>query len=91
MMYLVTFTLNPPRPIPPKFLEALQGTNEWWHYLDTTWLLSTSESQDALGRRIIPPLTKDDRILIVPIPPNVTLTGWLAQEAWDWINQRRYR
>jgi hypothetical protein len=91
MMYLVSYTLNPPRVLPPAFLTALQGAGEWWHYLDSTWIISTTEDINALSRRIIPPLNPEDRILMVQIMPNAATQGWLAKDAWDWINARRYQ
>lgn len=90
-MYLVTYTLNPPRVPPEAFIAALRNTSEWWHYLDATWILSTPEDIQALSKRIIPPLSPDDRILIAQILPGAATQGWLAQDAWDWINARRYK
>lgn len=60
------------------------GTNRW-HYLESTWLVETSLTADAMSERIraiyqpeyhlVYKLTKADK------------QGWLPKEAWDWINR----
>jgi len=90
MMYVVTYTLNPPRVPPPALIAALQSAGEWWHYLDYTWLLVTSESATEVWNRIAPTITPEDRVLIAQITYLAGLQGWLQKDAWDWITARRY-
>lgn len=90
MMYLVTYMLNPSREAPPGLTQQLQNTREWWHYLDNTWLLSTDETVTDLWARLVGTIRYDDRLLIVQIPGQAPIQGWLAKDAWDWINARRW-
>ena len=89
MMYLVSYTLNPKRDA-TKIITALKSSPDWWHYLDETWLICTSEKVNGLWGRIAPAFINSDRILIVQITPDAASQGWLAQEAWDWFHQRRH-
>lgn len=90
MMYIVTYTLNPKRDA-TKVISELQTMGEWWHYLDETWLLSTFETMDQLWARVAPAFITTDRILIVQFQPLTSYYGWLPKEAWDWIEQHKYR
>lgn len=90
MMYVVTYTLNPPRPMPQPMTTAIQSVGQWWHYLDNTWILMTSESATEVWNRIAPTITTEDRVLIAQITANAGVQGWLPRDAWDWIHARRY-
>ena len=90
MLYLVSYTLNPPRKN-PELEKALQSTGIWWHHLDFTWIIVSQETIEQLYNRIAPHLHKSDHELILEIPPNARYYGWLPKEAWDWIQNNRDR
>ena len=85
MIYLVTYSITAKRDIGP-LIEELKNSNNWWHYIDDTWLISTNESAQDLWRRIAPKFVKSDNVLIVEITKGHTRQGWLAKEAWAWIH-----
>lgn len=88
MLYLVTYQQRPRRD--PKDIDAvLRNGTVWWQYLDTTWLVVTSEAIDRLTNRLYAAITKDDYLLVVSLPANFQFDGWLPQEAWNWIKQHR--
>ncbi len=89
MMYLVTYQLNPPRKN-PELISELQSIGEWWHYLDHVWLITSPQGANDIYNRLAPHINDPDRILIVEILPAAQTQGWLAQDAWDWINARRF-
>jgi hypothetical protein len=91
MMYLVAYALNPARVPPTDLITQLHAPREWWHYIDHTWILSTSESVNEVHNRLIKTLTTADRLLVVQVTAVATSQGWLPEEAWDWINARRYQ
>lgn len=90
MMHLVSYTLRPKRDA-TAIITALQQAGEWWHFLDDTWLIVSSETTEQLYGRIIHNFRTNDSILILQVPPDATYHGWLPKEAWDWFDQRRYR
>jgi hypothetical protein len=65
-------------------LEAeLKRSPNWWHYLQSTWLIATDETATELWNRIAPHVRKIDSVLIIEVCQNVS--GWLPQKAWEWI------
>lgn len=86
-LFLFTYQLIPSRPN-DGLIKELQNSDEWWHYLDFTWIISTNESADEFYSRIAPHLSKADRELIVEFKRGAQYQGWLQKEAWDWIQQR---
>ena len=89
MMYLVSYTLNPPR-INQALEKELQSTGIWWHHLDFTWIIVSGETIEQLYNRIAKHLMQSDHELIFEIPPNARYFGWLPKEAWDWLQNNRY-
>ncbi len=86
-VYIVSYDLNKTGQNYAGLYEELKKSPTWWHYLDSTWLVFTTESAEALWTRISPYLDQNDRALIIKVQPGTSnRSGWLEQKAWDWIN-----
>jgi hypothetical protein len=86
---LVTFELKTAGKDYDPFFNALKNNSEyWWHYLEATWIVQTTKSAHEYANLLYPHMTKDDRLLVVKIENNHQ--GWLAKEAWEWLNSRTY-
>lgn len=82
---MVSYDLNKPGKDYSSLFDELKKQGAWWHYLDSTWLISTRESAKALAERVKQPRDDSDNLLVMPV--RKPAHGWLPQEAWDWINQ----
>lgn len=82
---MISYDLNSPGQNYKALSDELQNSPDWWHYLDSTWLIYTSETPDQIMNRIASILDKNDRILIIEVKNNKQ--GWLTKEAWGWINK----
>jgi hypothetical protein len=47
--FLVTYDLNKPGQNYDGLIEELKKTAGWWHYMKSTWILSTSETPAQFG------------------------------------------
>lgn len=83
--YLISYDLNAPNKNYKKLYEAIKNIGTWWHYLDSTWIVSSDESIDSIGEKLNKEIDKDDSLLIVEIKDNCY--GWLPEKAWDWIER----
>jgi hypothetical protein len=83
MLYVVSYDLRKPGEDYKGLYEQLKNSPRWWHYLQSTWLISTSESASQLYNRLAAHLGKNDNILIIEAGINVQ--GWLPKDAWEWI------
>ena len=84
MIYLITYDLNKPSQEYKELYEELRKASTWWHYLDSTWLIVTSESVEIISQRIRDKTDNNDRFLVIDITGK-NYDGWLAKEAWKWI------
>lgn len=82
---LITYDLNRPGQGYKDLHEAIKnlGTS-WWHYLDSTWLVSTTLTVEQATTRVEAVVDKNDHFLIVNITGDAT-QGWLPEKAWTWI------
>ncbi|HAT3956512.1 TPA: hypothetical protein I9Y43_005207 [Kluyvera ascorbata] len=82
-VYCVSYDLNKAGQNYNALYEELKGSNGWWHYLDSTWLISSNETATQLSDRLRKHLDSNDNLLVIGVTNDYA--GWLSQEAWDWI------
>ena len=82
--YLVSYDLNGPVPSYERFFNELKQSVNWWHYLNSTWIVVRYESLVELAPKLRGLIFNNDRLLIVPAKGPAD--GWLPKDAWDWIN-----
>jgi len=85
MVYVVSYDLRKRGKNYIGLTEQLQASPRWWHYLVSTWLISTTETANQLYARLAPHLDRDDSILIIEAGNGIQ--GWLPKDAWEWINK----
>lgn len=85
-VYNVSYDLNKAGKDYAGLHAELKKTNGWYHLLDSTWLLYTSETANQIWGRLQSHIDKDDNILIAQITSNNA--GWLPKTAWEWLNAR---
>ena len=83
--YLVMYDLNNPNGNYLPFLDELRRSFKWWHFLNTTWVVLRYEALVELQAKLTPLIYTQDRLLIMPAKGPTA--GWLAAEAWTWLNE----
>lgn len=84
-VYCVSYDLNKSGQNYSGLYAELEASPSWWHFLDSTWLISTSETADQLSARLLKKLDTNDRVLVIKVTRDYA--GWLTEDAWNWINQ----
>jgi len=83
---LVSYDLKKPDKDYSGLYQALKKASEWWHYLESCWLLKTNLTPQEWFERLQPHIDENDFILIIEIKRNYY--GLLPKKAWDWISQK---
>lgn len=83
-VYIVTYDLKAPNRDYNGLYEELKKSPKWWHYLQSSWLIQTSETPDQIWNRIHMHIDANDYALIIEVRDNCQ--GWLPKDAWDWIH-----
>ena len=85
-VYNVSYDLNKSGKDYKGLHDELKSTSEYFHLLDSTWLLHTSESAHQIWERLKEHVDSNDRILIAQITSNKQ--GWLSKAAWEWLDAK---
>jgi len=83
--FCVSYDLNKSGQRYKELHEELERSSNWWHYLDSTWLVITNETVDQLADRLRAEMDSNDSLLCIEVRRN--FNGWLPQDAWDWISE----
>ena len=84
-VYNISYDLNQPGQRYTGLIDEIKRSPAWLHCLESTWLISTSETAEAVAKRLSPNLDKNDSLLVIEVVKNYQ--GLLSQEKWDWINK----
>lgn len=57
------------------------------HILDSTWLISTSETPRQISDRLQKHIDQNDHIIISKINAG-EYAGWMPKNVWTWIEER---
>ena len=87
MIYAISYDLKKPGQNYEPLYNAIKSCGEWWHYLDSTWLVDTNLTADGIWTKLNKHIDKNDSALVIGVTRDYS--GWLPQGAWNWINQRR--
>ena len=87
MILLITYDLRSPgRDYQPLQNEIKKLGHQWWHHMESTWLVQTQLSPKDCYDRLASHLVNPDTVLVVEITPNCW--GVLPEIAWKWIRDR---
>lgn len=86
MIYAINYDLKRPGQNYEQLYEAIKSCGAWWHYLGSTWLVDTTLDAKGVWDRLAPHVDKNDRVLVIGVTRDYT--GWLPQDAWNWLASR---
>ena len=86
MMLLISYDLSKPGQDYSSLYEEIKKAKSWWHYLDSTWIVSTDLGPERWQSRLCKHMDDDDFLLVIEICNNYN--GWLPDRAWKWLNKK---
>jgi len=84
-VFVVSYDLRQPDRDYSGLFDELKKSPAWWHYLESTWLISTNETANQLYKRLRPHIDNNDLILVIEAGRD--RQGWLPKKAWEWIQK----
>ena len=77
--YIIGYDLNRPGQDYADLITAIKSYGNWWHHLDSTWIIQTNESASQVRDKLIPYLDANDELLVV---------GSSGEGAWTGFNEK---
>lgn len=89
-LYFITYDLKTPGRNYSGLFEVIKREGAWWHYLESVWMVVSQKGVDELNDLLRAQIDQTDRLLVFNIKrlKDIPFRGWLAKDAWDWIQSR---
>lgn len=84
IVYLIGYDLRKPGKNYEDLYTAIKDLGEWWHYLDSTWLVDTNLDSTQIFNKLHSCIDNNDSILVIKVTKDYS--GWLSEKAWAWLN-----
>lgn len=85
MLYLISYDLSQPDRNYDGLYEAIKKQGSWWHYLESTWIVSSTLTSHQIAQNLRSQIDDNDHLIVIQVTKD--FDGWLKKDAWDWINQ----
>lgn len=83
--FAVCYDLNKPGQNYTALIDAIKGlSSNWWHHLDSTWIIKTSLSVVDVRDRLSKHIDQSDELLIMTCHAPAAWTGFNA-EGSQWL------
>jgi hypothetical protein len=87
MVLIINYALrNQYKDYAPFFNAVKQNCDQWWHFLDSTWIIVTNHSAHEYAQFLLPHIEATDSLFVARLHKDYQ--GWLPAEAWDWLNSK---
>lgn len=87
MVFCVSYDLNRPGQSYATLFAAIKSLGDYWHYLDSTWLVESPLSAIQISEHLRKHIDSNDNLLVIGVRREYA--GWLSKEAWQWIETHR--
>ena len=85
MNVLITYDLQDPTRDYSSLYEEIKKAGNWWHHIDSVWIVKSDVPPKALGERLLKHLDPKDYLLVTEIKSNTW--GNLPKEAFTWLEK----
>ena len=65
-------------------IEEIKKIDDWWHCLDSTWIIKTNLTAEQIRDRLIPKIDSNDKLLVVRLRQEAAWIGF-QKECSDWL------
>jgi len=82
---LIGYDLNKAGKNYDGLVTAVKACPDWWHYLDSTWLVKTVSTAEAMRSKLSPYIDGDDELLVINVTGDAA--AWLGfnKQASEWL------
>jgi hypothetical protein len=90
---LIAYDIHPPSGRAyDDLVEAIQSLGEWWHHLETVWIIRTNKTLAEIRDRLRAFVGTDDQLLVLDVTGNkVEWGGSTTPEASGWLRTSKLR
>ena len=83
-IYVISYDLNRPSQDYKNLHDAIKVCGNWWHCLDSTWLLSTQMTAIDIAKKLGAQMDQNDKLLVTPVASGSAWAGF-SGDCLSWI------
>ncbi|MAT96869.1 MAG: SinR family protein [Anaerolineaceae bacterium] len=77
--YMVGYDLNKPGQDYTELHDAIKAYDNWWHYLDSTWIIVTEDSAATVRDNLKAHIDSGDELLVAKLSGEAAWTGFVEK------------
>ena len=82
--YIIGYDLNRPGQEYAELYEAIKAYANWWHYLDSTWIVKTNSSATEIRDNLRQHIDQNDELLVLRYQGDAAWAGF-DPKASKWL------
>lgn len=82
---MIGYDLNRPGQNYPELIEAIKKLGNWWHCLDSTWLVVTDWSPIQIREHLKPHIDRGDELLVATLTRGSWASVGFSDECTNWL------
>lgn len=84
-IYAVCYDLNKSGQNYDGLIAAIKKVGTWWHYLDSTWLVSSNGSSSTIRDYLMPFIDANDELLVVALRQGDAAWAGISNDGSAWL------
>lgn len=85
---LIGYDLNKAGKNYDGLITSIKDSPDWWHYLDSTWLVKTNLTVEAMRNQLSPYIDNDDELLVIDATDADAAWVGFNNDAARWLREK---
>ena len=73
---MIGYDLNRPGQNYPELIAAIKAFPNWWHHLDSTWVVKSDSNSVKIRDYLLPHIDKSDELLVIKLAGEAAWFGF---------------
>jgi hypothetical protein len=87
-VYLIGYDLDTPGQDYENLFDAIKAAStDWWHCLDSTWLIVSDQSAAAIRTALVQHIDGNDKLLVATMGKGAAWSKSFPQNCKDWLQK----
>lgn len=84
---LIGYDLNKVGQNYENLIAQIKAMGAWWHHLDSTWLVKTSETHTSARDRLRPHIDRNDELLVIDVTGDAAAWYGFTDKGGRWLHE----
>jgi hypothetical protein len=86
-LFLIGYDLDKPNQDYESLFEAIKSLGNWWHHLDSTWLVESTKDFKEVRDLLKQHIKKNDKLLVYDVTGRPAAWAGFNEKASKWLKE----